>query len=107
MFLKGNWSSNLFVTDYVPIVLFPVLYAAAKLIMGVPTVKVDHMDFVTDVAEFDGMRCVPLYCCERPVRITKLIRQIDSTIPHPGAGRRRSGCGRYVPQPCVSILCTF
>jgi len=55
VFLKGNWSAILFVTDYVPIVFFPILYVAAKLIMGVPTVKADKMDFVTDVAECDAM----------------------------------------------------
>jgi len=55
VFLEGNWSSILFVTHYVPIVLFPILYVAAKLIGCVPTVKADKMDFVADAAEFDAM----------------------------------------------------
>jgi len=55
VFLKGKWSSNLFVTDYVPIVLFPILYVAAKRIMGAHPVKAEKMDFVTNVAEFDAM----------------------------------------------------
>ncbi|KAH0826384.1 amino acid transporter [Lanmaoa asiatica] len=55
VFLKGNWSTATFVTDYLPIMLFPVLYVAAKLVMRVPTVKPHEMDFVTNVAEFDAM----------------------------------------------------
>ena len=105
MFLKGNWSSILFVTHYVPIALFPILYIAAKLIGRVPTVKVGKMDFVADVAEFDAMRCVPLYCRERHVRVTKLTRQTGSMVPNPGTVWRRSGCGWYVPQ-CVFVSCT-
>ena len=68
VFLKGNWSLSMFVIDYLPIVFFPVLYVAAKLIMGVHTVKADEMDFDTNVAEFNVMTCVPLYCRERHVR---------------------------------------
>ena len=60
MFLKGNWSPLTFVTDYFPIVFFPVLYVAAKLSMGVHPVKADDRDFVTDVADFDAMTCVPV-----------------------------------------------
>ena len=48
-------------TDYFPIVFFPILYVSAKLIMGVPAIEADKMDFVTNVAEFDAMTCVPLY----------------------------------------------
>jgi amino acid transporter len=55
VFLKGNWSPITFVTDYFPIVFFPVLYVAAKLVMGVHIVKADEMDFVTHVADFDAM----------------------------------------------------
>ena len=60
MFLDGNWSATVFVTDYFPIVFFPILYVAAKLVMGVRTVGADEMDFVSNVAEFDAMTCVPL-----------------------------------------------
>ena len=47
--------------------LFPVLYLAAKRIMGVRTVSAQHMDFVTNVAEFDAMtlQYVLLYCRQR------------------------------------------
>jgi amino acid transporter len=55
VFLKGNWSTATFVTDYFPIMFFPVLYIGAKLVMRVPTVRPEEMDFVTNVAEFDAM----------------------------------------------------
>ena len=47
-----------FVTDYVPIMLFPMLYIGAMFVMRVHFVKADDMDFVTNVAEFDDMTCV-------------------------------------------------
>jgi len=55
VFLDGNWSINLLVTDYVPIVLFPILYLAARWIMGARPIKAEKMDFVSNVAEFDAM----------------------------------------------------
>ena len=67
VFLKGNWSTATFVTNYFPIVFFPVIYVVAKRVMGVSTVSADDMDFVTDVAEFDAMTCVQL-CCPREKR---------------------------------------
>lgn len=45
-------------TDYLPIMFFPVLYLSARTIMGVRSVSPEDMDFVTDVAEFDAMTCV-------------------------------------------------
>ncbi|KAI9567931.1 amino acid permease [Boletus coccyginus] len=55
VFLKNNWSVSRFLTDYIPVVLFPILYVAAKVIMRVPIVSVDTMDFVANVAEFEEM----------------------------------------------------
>ena len=45
-------------TDYFPIVFFPILYFAAKFVMRVHPVKADDMDFITNVAEFDRMTYV-------------------------------------------------
>ncbi|KAI9567934.1 amino acid permease [Boletus coccyginus] len=55
VFVDGNWSTATFVTTYFPPMFFPVLYVGAKLVMRVPTVRVDELDFVSDVAEFDAM----------------------------------------------------
>ncbi|KAI9567922.1 amino acid permease [Boletus coccyginus] len=53
--LKDEWDAIGFFTDYIPIILFPILYVAAKLVMRVPTVSADKMDLVSNVAEFDAM----------------------------------------------------
>jgi amino acid transporter len=55
VFLDGNWSPTVFVTDYFPIGFFPILYVGARFAMGVRTVSADEMDFVSNVAEFDAM----------------------------------------------------
>ncbi|KAI9567933.1 amino acid permease [Boletus coccyginus] len=55
VFLKHNWSVSRFLTNYIPIILFPILYVAAKFIMRVPTISADKMDFVANVAEFEAM----------------------------------------------------
>lgn len=47
-------------TDYFPIMFFPVLYIVARLIMGVRPVRPHEMDFVSNVAEFDAMTYVLL-----------------------------------------------
>ena len=83
----------MFVTNYVPIILFPILYVAAKFIMDVQPFKADDMDFDTNVPEFDAMTCVSLYCRERHVRATKLTTRADTMTPYPGTSWRRSGCG--------------
>ncbi|KAI9567926.1 amino acid transporter [Boletus coccyginus] len=57
VFLKNNWSVSKFLTDYIPIILFPVLYVAAKFVMRIPTIRADRMDFVNNVAEFTAMTC--------------------------------------------------
>ncbi|KAI9567928.1 amino acid permease [Boletus coccyginus] len=79
VFLRGNWSTATFVTDYFPIIFFPVLYVSAKLVMRVPTVRADDMDFVSDVAEFDAMTCVPLCCREQRI----LTMRTDTMTRHP------------------------
>jgi amino acid permease len=68
VFLESNWSTSIFLANYVPIILFPILYVAAKLIMGMHIVKADEMDFVTYVAEFDVMMCILVSCRECHVR---------------------------------------
>jgi amino acid permease len=93
VFLDGNWSSSTFVTAYVPVMLFPILYVAAKFIMGVQTVEADDMDFDTNVAEFDAMTYVPRYCRERHVRVTTLTSRADTMTPHRRTSWKRSGCG--------------
>ncbi|GLB36338.1 putative amino acid [Lyophyllum shimeji] len=54
VFLKGRWATDTFVTNYLPLALFPVLYLGAKLVMRKPTVRAEDMDFVTNIAEIEA-----------------------------------------------------
>jgi len=54
-FLKGHWSTPIFVTQYLPVVLFPVLYISAKLVMEVDTKSAEEIDLVSNVREFEEM----------------------------------------------------
>lgn len=53
MFLKGNWKTDAFVTNYLPLVLFPLFYGGARLYFRVSPVKPEDMDFVTGIAEIE------------------------------------------------------
>ncbi|KAK0465379.1 amino acid permease [Desarmillaria tabescens] len=54
VFLKGHWARDTFVTNYFPLMLFPVLYIAAKFYYKVPYVRARDMDFVTNIAEIEA-----------------------------------------------------
>lgn len=55
VFLKGHWSADTFVTNYLPLALFPVLYAGAKLLTKKPIVKARDMDFISNIAEIEAV----------------------------------------------------
>ncbi|KAF8844099.1 amino acid permease [Paxillus ammoniavirescens] len=54
VFLKGEWDTPTFVTTYLPFVLFPILYVAARLYYRIPPVKPHEMDFVSDIAQIEA-----------------------------------------------------
>ena len=54
VFLKGNWNTATFVTSYLPLILFPVLYIGARFFYRSPLVKPEDMDFVTDIAQIEA-----------------------------------------------------
>jgi len=54
VFLKGHWAVDTFVTNYLPLVLFPILYAGAKFWTKKPIVKTHEMDFVSDLDEIEA-----------------------------------------------------
>ncbi|KAK0505875.1 amino acid permease [Armillaria luteobubalina] len=54
VFLRGEWAQDTFVTNYFPLMLFPVLYLGAKFYYKVPIVKPKDMDFVTNIAEIEA-----------------------------------------------------
>ena len=44
VFLRGEWNNTNFVTKYLSLILFPILYIASKLWTHVPTVEASQMD---------------------------------------------------------------
>ncbi|TBU35180.1 amino acid permease [Dichomitus squalens] len=54
VFLKGNWDTATFVTNYLPFVLFPILYIGAKIYFRTPLVRLEEMDFVSGLKEIEA-----------------------------------------------------
>ncbi|KAG6842501.1 hypothetical protein C0991_000027 [Blastosporella zonata] len=54
VFLKGNWVTATFVTNYLPLAIFPILYTGAKLVTKKPVIKAEDMDFVTNIKEIEA-----------------------------------------------------
>ncbi|KAL9716066.1 hypothetical protein Ac2012v2_000510 [Leucoagaricus gongylophorus] len=54
VFLRGNWAVDVFVTNYIPFVLFPILYIGARIYYRQGPVKAEDMDFVSDLAEIEA-----------------------------------------------------
>ncbi|TFY62403.1 hypothetical protein EVG20_g6715 [Dentipellis fragilis] len=54
VFLKDNWDTATFVTNYLPFILFPILYVSARLWTRTPPVKPLEMDFLSDLAEIEA-----------------------------------------------------
>ncbi|KAJ7781544.1 amino acid permease/ SLC12A domain-containing protein [Mycena metata] len=59
VFLSGLWVPATFVTDYLPLVLFPILYAGSRFYywrIGKPITwkRPEDLDFVTDIAEIEA-----------------------------------------------------
>ncbi|KAF8123869.1 amino acid permease [Boletus edulis] len=55
VFLRDEWSTATFITNYLPIMLFPILYVSAKVITKVPLIKASEMDFESGVSEIDAI----------------------------------------------------
>jgi amino acid transporter len=54
VFLRHEWNTANFVTNYLPLILFPILYITSKLWTRVPIVKPSEMDFYTGLAEIEA-----------------------------------------------------
>ncbi|KIJ68242.1 hypothetical protein HYDPIDRAFT_146092 [Hydnomerulius pinastri MD-312] len=54
VFLKGKWNTATFVTDYLPFILFPILYAVSRLYYRVSPVSPHDMDFKSDLAQIEA-----------------------------------------------------
>ncbi|KAI0745638.1 amino acid permease/ SLC12A domain-containing protein [Earliella scabrosa] len=51
VFLKGHWRTDIFVTNYLPMALLPLLYVGAKLWTRAPLVPYAEMDFKSGLLE--------------------------------------------------------
>lgn len=49
VFLRHNWATDTFVTNYIPLALFPTLYTGARLYYKRGPVKPKDMDFTSDI----------------------------------------------------------
>ncbi|KAJ8475346.1 hypothetical protein ONZ45_g2324 [Pleurotus djamor] len=54
VFLRGQWDQATFVTNYFPLMLFPVLYIGAKFWYREPYKRPHEMDFITNIAEIEA-----------------------------------------------------
>ncbi|EIW75831.1 amino acid transporter [Coniophora puteana RWD-64-598 SS2] len=55
VFLTGGWNAATFVTNYLPIVLYPILWIGCKVVRKTTFVRARDMDFVSDLAEIDAL----------------------------------------------------
>ncbi|KAG1787850.1 amino acid permease [Suillus plorans] len=51
VFLKGKWNSVTFVTDYILLITWPIMYFGARLYYGTKPVAAEDMDFKSDIAD--------------------------------------------------------
>jgi len=54
VFLKGRWVTSTFVTNYLTLVLFPILYLGARLYYKEGPKKPLEMDFLTNIDEIEA-----------------------------------------------------
>lgn len=54
VFLKNSWDTATFVTNYLPLALFPVIYIGARLYYREPLVRAEDMDFKSNIAEIEA-----------------------------------------------------
>ncbi|KAK7044143.1 hypothetical protein VNI00_007860 [Paramarasmius palmivorus] len=51
VFLTDNWETDTFITNYLPVALFPIMFIGCKVYRKTRFVRVEEMDFVSGVEE--------------------------------------------------------
>ena len=51
VFIRGNWDVADFVTNYIPLMIAPILFGVASFVMKSKPIKAEAMDFITGVDE--------------------------------------------------------
>jgi amino acid transporter len=55
VFLKGNWKTDVFVTNYIPLAIFPILYVCARFFyFKTGWIAPENMDFTTGLEEIEA-----------------------------------------------------
>lgn len=54
VFLRGNWTTADFITSYLPVAAFPILYIGARFWKRSRPVSASEMDFYTGIAEIES-----------------------------------------------------
>lgn len=54
VFLRGGWATDQFVTNYLPLILFPLLYIGSLLYFRCKPVKPMDMDFISNIKEIEA-----------------------------------------------------
>lgn len=54
VFIRGNWSTATFVTNYLPFILFPILYIGSRIWYRCTPVAPVDMDFITGIKEVEA-----------------------------------------------------
>lgn len=54
VFLRGNWTTADFITSYLPVAAFPILYAGARFWKRSRPVLAEDMDFYSGIAEIEA-----------------------------------------------------
>ncbi|KAJ8596545.1 amino acid permease [Rhizopogon salebrosus TDB-379] len=54
VFLKGKWDTATFVTNYILLIVWPILYIGARFYYGVKPVAPEDMDFKSDLAQIEA-----------------------------------------------------
>jgi amino acid transporter len=52
--MRGNWATDKFITNYLPLILFPLFYIVALLWIKTKPRKPLEMDFVTGIKEIEA-----------------------------------------------------
>ena len=54
VFLKDSWDTATFVTNYLPLILFPILYVGARIWHRCSFIGPEDMDFKSGIAEIEA-----------------------------------------------------
>ena len=52
--MKGHWDTATFVTNDLPLILFPILYIGARIWKRQSPLRAEAMDFYTGIAEIEA-----------------------------------------------------